>query len=155
MIRNIIQIAVLCIVVGSASIPISFTINSSPLIVWLGNGLGSLLSAIVVIYIGERITNQPFRDKMSKHRVSKKVVTVFEEGEDNKKVLKARVLIDKHGIRLFGFFCPVFPGVLLSTVAVYVLDLNKKTYRRWMFAGVFFVSGAYVWAYWFTFVRPH
>jgi len=155
MIRNILQIAVLCIVVGSASIPISFTINSSPLIVWLGNGLGSLLSAIVVIYIGERITNQRFRNKMSKHRVSKKVVTVFEEGEDNKKVLKARVLIDKHGIRLFGFFCPVFPGVLLSTVAVYVLDLNKKTYRRWMFAGVFFVSGAYVWAYWFTFVRPH
>lgn len=155
MIKNIIQIAVLCIVVGSASIPISFTINSSPLIVWLGNGLGSLLSAIVVIYIGERITNQRFRNKMSKHRVSKKVVTVFEEGEDNKKVLKARVLIDKHGIRLFGFFCPVFPGVLLSTVAVYVLDLNKKTYRRWMFAGVFFVSGAYVWAYWFTFVRPH
>lgn len=153
--KNIIQIAVLCIVVGSASIPISFTINSSPLIVWLGNGLGSLLSAIVVIYIGERITNQRFRDKMSKHRVSKKVVTVFEEGEDNKKVLKARVLIDKHGIRLFGFFCPIFPGVLLSTVAVYVLDLNKKTYRRWMFAGVFFVSGAYVWAYWFTFVRPH
>jgi hypothetical protein len=155
MFESIIRIALLCIVIGGASIPISFTINSSPWVVWFGNALGSLISALVVIYIGDRITNQRFRDKMSKHRVSKKVVTVFEEGDDNKKVVKARVLIDKHGLRLFGLLCPIFPGVLFSTVAVYILDLDKKIYKRWMLTGVFFVSGAYVWGYWFTFVRPH
>lgn len=151
---NIIHIAILCIVLGSASIPISFTINSSPLIVWLGNGLGSLISAFVVIYIGDHITNSRFRNKMRQHRVSKKVVTVFDEGNSNKHVAKAGGLINKHGLKVFSFLCPIFPGVLFSTVAVYLLDLDKKVYKRWMFAGVFFVSGAYVLAYWFTFVKP-
>ena len=38
---GIIKIAVLCILIGAASIPVSFTVNSSPVIVWLGNALGS------------------------------------------------------------------------------------------------------------------
>jgi hypothetical protein len=49
--------------------------------------------------------------------------------------------------------CPIFPGVLLSTVTVYLLDLDKTTYKRWMFSGVIFVSGAYVMGYWWIFVR--
>jgi formate/nitrite transporter FocA (FNT family) len=155
MFQEILKIAILCIVIGSASIPISFTINSSPVIVWLGNGLGSFLSAFVVIYIGDRVTNQKFKDKVSKHRVGKKVVSVFDEGDSNKHVLKARMSINKHGLKVFAFLCPIFPGVLISTATVYLLDLDKRTYKRWMFAGVFFASGAYVFAYWFTFVKPH
>jgi formate/nitrite transporter FocA (FNT family) len=155
MLKDIIHIAILCIVIGSASIPISFTVNSSPIIVWLGNALGSLISALVVIYIGDHISSRRFKQKVSKHRVGRKVVTVFDEGDKNKHVLKARILINKHGLRLFAFFCPIFPGVLIATVTVYLLDLNKQMYKRWMVAGVFFASGAYVFAYWFTFVRPH
>jgi hypothetical protein len=74
---------------------------------------------------------------------------------ENKKVLKVRVLIDKHGLRVFSFICPIFPGVLISTAAVYLFDLDRKIYKRWMIAGIFFASGAYVFGYWFTFVKPH
>lgn len=115
---GIIRIAILCIVIGSASIPISFGINSNPFIVWTGNALGSLVSALVMIFIGERITSKRFKDRISKVRMGRKVIIVFEEGDDNKKVLKARLFIDKHGIRIFGLLCPIFPGVLLSTAAV-------------------------------------
>lgn len=150
---GILKIAFLCITIGAASIPVSFTINANPFIVWTGNALGSLASAAFVIYIGNRITSDSFKDKMGKRRVGKKVVTVFEEGDDNKKVLKARVMIDKHGLRIFSFLCPIFPGVLVSTVAVYILDLDRRIYKRWMFAGVFLASGAYVFGYWLTFIR--
>ncbi len=155
MLRNIIRIAILCIVLGSASIPLSFQVNSSPFVVWFGNALGSLASAMVVIYIGDRITDKRFKDKAKKHRVSRKMVNAFETGDDNKHVQKVAGFVNKHGLRLFAFFCPIFPGVTISTVAVYIFDLDKKTYKRWMLAGVFFVSGAYVFAYWFTFVKPH
>lgn len=152
---GIIKIAILCIVFGAASIPLSFQVSSSPIIVWFGNALGSFISALIVIYIANRITSSKFRSHVSKRRMGKRIVTVFEEGDDNKKVLKARIFIDKHGLRIFSFFCPVFPGVLISTTVVYLLDLDKKLYKRWMSAGIFFASGAYVFVYWFTFVKPH
>lgn len=150
---NIIKIAVLCITVGVASIPISFTISTSPIVVWLGNALGSLLSALVVIFIAHRITSDRFKGRVSKVRAGRKIVTVFEQGDDNKKVLKARIFINKHGLRIFSFLCPIFPGVLISTAAVYLLDLDTKLYVRWMIAGIFFASGAYVFGYWFAFIK--
>lgn len=155
MLSDIIRIAILCVIIGSASIPVSFTINSSPVIVWLGNALGSLFSAIVVIYIGNRITSDKFKSRLSKGRMGKKVVKTFDEGDDNKRVAKARARIENHGLRLFSFLCPIFPGVLISTSVVYMLDLDKKTYKRWMFAGIFFASGAYVFGYWLIFVKDH
>ncbi len=150
---DIIKIAVLCILLGGASIPFSFNVNSSPYIVWLGNALGSLVSAIVVIYIGNRITSNEFKEKASKRRVGKKVVNAFEEGDSNKAVVKAGEFINKHGLRFFSFVCPIFPGVLLSTVAVYALDLNKKIYIRWMLTGVVIASGFYVFSYWKVFIK--
>jgi len=153
MLFDIFQIAFLCIIIGGASIPVSFTVNSNPFVVWIGNALGSLVSAVVVIYIANRITNARFKKKISKHRVGKKIVTAFDEGEDNKKAQTASSFINKHGLRLFSLVCPIFPGVLISTVVVYALNLDKKTYVRWMLAGVFFVSGGYVFAYWWAFVR--
>ncbi|HSW84993.1 MAG TPA: hypothetical protein VLF79_00050 [Candidatus Saccharimonadales bacterium] len=153
MFADIIKIAVLCVFIGGASIPVSFVINTSPWVVWFGNALGSLFSAVVVIYICERITSKKFRNKAVKRRLGKKVVEVYEEGDDNKKVLKARVLIDKHGLRVFSFLCPIFPGVLVSTIAVYVLNLDKHIYKKWMYTGVFIASGFYVFSYWLVFVR--
>jgi membrane protein DedA with SNARE-associated domain len=147
------MIAGYCIILGGASIPICFEINSSPVVVWVGNALGSLISAMVVIYIGNRITNKRFEKKISKHYMGKKVVSVFEEGDDNKKVRKATVFINKHGLRIFSFITPIFPGVLISTVAVFILDLDMKTYKRWMFSGIFFASGLYVFGYWLVFVK--
>jgi hypothetical protein len=152
---GILRIAVLCILFGAASIPISFGVNNNPIIVWLGNALGSLASALVVFYIGDRLTSDRFKNKVGKRRFGKKIITVFEEGDDNKKVLKVRIMINKHGLRVFSFFCPIFPGVLISTSAIYLFDLDRKIYKRWMIAGIFFASGAYVFAYWWTFVKPH
>jgi hypothetical protein len=152
---GILKIAALCILGGAASIPLSFGINSNPVVVWLGNALGSLISALVVIYIGERLTSDRIKNKVGKRRFGKKIVTVFEEGEDNKKVLRVRILINRHGLRVFSFLCPIFPGVLISTSAVYLFDLDRKIYKRWMIAGIFFASGAYVSIYWWTFVKPH
>lgn len=152
---GILKIAVLCIFLGTASIPISFGVNSNPIVVWLGNALGSLISALVVIFIGNRLTNDKFKNKVNKRRVGKKIITVFEQGDDNKKVMRVRVLINKHGLRLFSFLCPIFPGVLISTAAVYLFELDRKIYKRWMIAGIFFASGAYVSLYWWTFVKPH
>lgn len=153
MIGDIIKIALLCIVIGGASIPIDFTINSNPWIVWIGNALGSLISALVVIRICDRITDKKFKHKASKFRVGKKVVEVFDEGDDNKKVQKAGSFINRHGLKLFSLICPIFPGVLLSTSAVYILDLDKKVYKRWMPIGVIFVSWGYVFAYWWTLTK--
>lgn len=153
MIEDIIKIAVLCIVIGGASIPVAFTISSDPVIVWTGNALGSLLSAIFVIYVANKITDKDEEKKFAKKRFTKKIVTVFEQGDDNKKVKKASIIINRHGLKLFSLFCPIFPGVLLATVAVYALDLDKKIYLRWMPAGVILVSGFYVFSYWLAFVK--
>ena len=138
--RQIIHIAILCVVGGAASIPISFGITSSPVIVWLGNALGSLVSALFVIFIAERMGSKAYRDRMNKHRASRKVITIFEQGDDNQKVLKARIFINRHGLKVFSFLCPIFPGVLISTAAVYLLELDTKLYKRWMVAGVVFAS---------------
>lgn len=153
MITAILKIALLCIVIGSASIPLSFRVSDSVFVVWLGNAIGSLASAVAVIFIGDRITSEKFRKRVSKRRLGKKVVGTFEEGEKNTKVAEARGFINKHGLRIFSFLCPIFPGVLLSAVAVYALDLDKKIFKRWMLAGVIFASGLYVYAYWRIFVR--
>ena len=153
MLRSILKIAILCVVLGGASIPLSFQISSSPIIVWIGNALGSLFSAIIVIYISDKLDSRRFKTRISKHRMGKKVVTVFDEGEDNKQVVRARFFIDRHGLRIFSFLCPIFPGVLLSTAAVYILGLDKHIYKKWMFAGIFFASAAYVGGYWWIFVK--
>jgi hypothetical protein len=153
MLGNIIKIAGLCILIGCASIPVSFTIDSSPWVVWLGNALGSLLSAVVVIYIGNRITDDKFKKRISKRRGGRKVVKAFDEGQSSKTVVKTKRLVDNHGLKVFSFLCPIFPGVLFSTVAVYILDLDKQIYKRWMFSGVFFASGIYVFGYWLIFVK--
>ncbi len=148
MLRDIFRIAFLCIVLGGASIPLSFGVNSSPVVVWIGNSLGSLISAWAVIFIAERLTNDKFRNRVRKFRIGNKVVTVMDEGGDNKHVAKARGYIDRHGIKLFALICPIFPGALLSTTAVYTLGLDKKTYKRWLVPGIFLVSGIYVFSYW-------
>ncbi len=153
MFGGIFQIAFLCIVIGSASIPVSFGINSNPFIVWLGNSLGSLISALFVVYVGNHLTSDKFRDKPKKRRVGNKVITVFEEGGDNKKVLKVKFFVNRHGLRIFSFLCPIFPGVLIATSAVYIFDLDRKLYTKWMLAGVIFASGAYVFGYWWVFVK--
>ncbi len=153
MLKDIIKIAIICIIFGGISIPFCFGVNSSPVIVWIGNALGSLLSALVVIYISERLSKKGFRERFQKIRIGKKIVKVLDEGDDNKKVIKARNFIDKHGLRIFSFLCPIFPGVLISTAAVYLFDLDKKIYKRWLMAGIFFASGIYVFGYWWTFVK--
>lgn len=153
MYTGLLRIAFLCIVIGSASIPIAFTINSNPFIVWFGNALGSVLSALVVIFIANRITDSRFKKKVSRWRVGNKVVTLYDESQKNKKVDKAGIFIDKHGLRIFSLLCPIFPGVTISTIVVYVLDLDKHIYKKWMLSGVFFVSGAYCFGYWFIFLH--
>ena len=150
---DILAIAFLCIVLGGASIPIAFTITDDPVTVWAGNALGSVISAVAVIIIMNKLTNKDNEEKLKKKKFTRKIVTVFEEGDDNKKVKKATIMINKHGLRVFSLFCPVFPGVLLSTVAVYVLELDKRLYLRWMPVGVVLVSGFYVFSYWLAFVR--
>jgi hypothetical protein len=153
MLGQILKIAGLCIVIGSASIPISFTINKSPIIVWLGNALGSLLSAIFVIFVGDRLTDKKFMKRISRWRLGRKVSSTFTEGQTNTKIVKVRRYVNKHGLKFFSLFCPIFPGVLISTSAVYLLDLDKRVYKRWMFGGVVFVSGIYVFGYWWIFIK--
>lgn len=150
---DIIAIALLCIVLGGASIPIAFNITDDPVTVWAGNALGSVISAVAVIIIMNKLTNKNNEEKLKKKKFTRKIVTVFEEGDDNKKVKKATIMINKHGLRIFSLFCPVFPGVLFSTIAVYILELDKKLYLRWMPIGVVLVSGFYVFSYWLAFVR--
>lgn len=150
---DIIVIALLCIVLGGASIPIDFTINTNPVIVWIGNALGSVLSALFVIYIANKITDRTKTAKLKKKFLTRKIVTVMEEGDDNKKIAEASVMINKHGLRVFSLFCPIFPGVLIATAAVYMLRLDTKIYLRWMPVGVILVSGFYVFSYWLAFVR--
>jgi len=153
MFGGVIRIAVLCVAVGAASIPLSFIINSNPFIVWLGNSLGSLFSAWIVLYIADHLTSDKTQSRISRFRVGKKVVTIFEDGNENEKVLKVRLFINNHGLRIFSFLCPIFPGVLLSTAAVYIFDLDQHIFKKWMVAGVIFASGAYVFGYWYVFVK--
>lgn len=147
---NLIKIALLCIVLGGASIPFAFQVSPSPVIVWLGNSLGSLISAFVVIYIAERISNETFKKRVQRFRIGNKVVTVMDSGESNTKVVKARGFINKHGLKFFALVCPIFPGALISTITVYTLELDKRTYKLWLIPGIFLVSGIYVFGYWYT-----
>jgi hypothetical protein len=153
MFGDIIKIAILCVLLGGISIPMSFNINSSPWVVWFGNALGSLFSAWVVIYLSNRIVSDRFRVRIKKNPISKRIVIIFEEGKSNKQVAQAHGFIKKRGLKLFALVCPIFPGVLVSTAAVYLLGLDRKTYSRWMLPGVFFVSGLYVFGYWAVFVE--
>ena len=81
MFDGIFKIALLCIVIGGASIPVSFTVNPNPFVVWFGNALGSLISAAVVIYVGERITSESFKHRISKRHFGRKIVKAFDEGK--------------------------------------------------------------------------
>lgn len=153
MLGQIIKIAFLCVAVGSVSIPLGFQINSSPWVVYAGNVLGSLISAFVLIYIGDRITSPKFRKRLSKRILGRKIVTVYEAGENNRKVLRARLFIDKHGLKVFAFLCPLFPGTTIATVAVYALNLDSRIYRKWMYTGTFFVCFVYVFGFWWLFVK--
>ncbi len=150
---DVIHIAILCIVLGGASIPLSFGVNSSPVVVWIGNGLGSMLSALTVIFIAERITNEKFKQKITKFRIGNKVVKIMAEGDSNKKTAKARGFVNKHGIKFFALVCPIFPGALISTAMVYALNLDKRTYKIWLIPGIFFVSGLYVFGYWWLVIK--
>jgi hypothetical protein len=153
--KQIVTIAVLCIVIGGASIPVSFTVSPNPVIVWIGNSLGSLLSAFVVIFIAERITDEKFKKRVTKWRIGNKVITVMDEGDKNKKIVKARTFINKHGIKIFALFCPIFPGAFIATITVYALNLDKRSYKIWLMPGIFLVSGFYVFGYWWAVVRTH
>ena len=153
MLGDILKIALLCILIGAVSIPASFNVNSSPVIVWFGNALGSLFSVAAVVYIGERITDEKFKEKAKKRRMGEKIVKTFDEGNRNKNVVLARDFINKRGLKIFSLICPIFPGTLIATTAVYLLDLDKNIYKRWVTAGVFLASGVYVFGYWWLFVR--
>lgn len=153
MIDSIVKIAVMCIVLGGASIPLAFGVSSSPWVVWIGNSLGSLISAFVVILIAERLANEAFKQKVRRYRVGNKVVTIMDEGDNNKKVAKARGFINRHGLKIFALLCPIFPGALISTTTVYALNLDKRTYKIWLVPGIFLVSGIYVFGYWWTIGR--
>jgi hypothetical protein len=106
-----------------------------------------------VIYIGHRMVSDSTKSTLDKSRLGRKISAVFEEGDSNISVGKARNFINKHGIRLFGIVSPLFPGVLLATMTVYLFGLDRQMFARWMFAGVVFVSGGYVFGYWYLFVR--
>ncbi len=153
MIKNIIIIAILSTAIGGASIPLGFAITDKVSIVYLGNLIGSVVSAMFVVFIGDKIKDQEFRKKINKRRAGRKVIYIFEQGENSKKVLKVKLRVDKHGLRLFSFFCSMFPGTLASSIAVYVLDLDRTIFKKWMFLGILFNSALYVFGYWFIFVR--
>lgn len=153
LISQIIKIAFLCITVGSLSIALGFKINSSPWVVYTGNVLGSLVSAWIIIFIGDRITSQSFRNRLRKRILGRKIVTVYEAGEDNKKIRHARIFINKHGIKFFAFLSPLFPGTTIATVAVYALNLDTKLFKKWICLGIFFVCFIYVFGFWWFFVK--
>ncbi len=153
MLIDIVSIAFLCILMGIASIPLSFNINSSPVVVWFGNALGSLISALVVIYLINNLKNKKSHKRIYKSRIGKKIVNVIENNQGSDNVKDVNKFINKFGLRLFALFCPLFPGVLISTIVVYLLNLDKKTYLHWMSAGVIFISGIYVFGYWWIFIK--
>lgn len=146
----IFKIAVLCIVLGGASIPIAFTVSPNPFVVWIGNSIGSLISAFVVIIVADHLADDKFKNRVRRFRIGNKVVTIMDDGDNNSKVKKARGLINKHGLKLFALICPIFPGALISTATVYALNLDKRTYKIWLIPGIFLVSGLYVFGYWIT-----
>ena len=124
---DILAIALLCIVLGGASIPIAFTITDDPVTVWAGNALGSVISAVAVIIIMNKLTNKDNEEKLKKKKFTRKIVTVFEEGDDNKKVKKATIMINKHGLRVFSLVSsqlfsssprrrPIKPGIHTSNL---------------------------------------
>ena len=136
MIVNIFLIAVVGFVAGLISIPFGFTLTSSPIVVYVGNALGSLTGAIVFLYFSDRIISRFIKPK-----------------PNAKKTAQVSKFINKHGVRLFGLICPLFPGVTFGVPAAIALDLNMRVFKRWLFAGIFLVSAGYVFAYWWTIVR--
>lgn len=152
MLKNILIVAILSVIIGGAAIPIGFMMTDKISVVYIGNVLGSIFSALIIIFIGDRIKDREFRNKINKNRAGQKIIYIFEQGESNRKVLKVKLRVDKHGLRFFSFLCPIFPGVFISSLAVYILDLDRTIYKKWMFSGILLSSGLYVLGYWFVFI---
>lgn len=153
LIANVTVIAILCILLGGASIPVAFIVTRNPFVVWFGNALGSVLSVLLIIYVANAITGGGKQDPKKRNFITKKIVNFIEDGHKNKTVVKSRNMINKYGMRIFSLVCPIFPGVLVATVAVYLFDLDKKQYLRWMPVGLVLLSGIYVFAFWLTFLK--
>lgn len=139
MILDIFLIAVASLTLGLASIPFGFTLTNDPFVVYFGNALGSLVAAIVFLYFSSKIIS-----RFMKRR---------KKTNDAKKTAQVGSFIDKHGVRLFGLVCPLFPGVTFGVPAAIALELDMKKFKRWLFVGIFVVSAGYVFLYYWTIVR--
>lgn len=133
---DILLIALVGMIAGLVSIPFGFGINSNPFVVYFGNALGSLFALICLLYLSGKIIDK---------YLAKKV--------DKKDVEKVGTFINKHGVRAFGLFAPLFPGVTIAVPSALVLKLDMKFFKRWLYVGIFLVSAFYVFGYWFTIVK--
>jgi hypothetical protein len=136
MVIDIILIAIVGAIAGLASIPFGFTLTSSVYVVFIGNAFGSLVAALALLY---------FSDKL--------IARFFKKGVSDKSINRITKLLNKYGLRIFGLVSPLFPGVTVSVPSAILLKVDMKTYKRWMYVGIFLISGAYVVAYWAAFVR--
>lgn len=133
---DIFLIAVVGMIAGLVSIPFGFTLNNNPFIVYLGNALGSLFALLFLLYFSSK-----FIDRFLKKKV------------DKKDVEKVGNFINKHGVRVFGLFAPLFPGVTIAVPSALILKLEMKSFKRWLFVGIFLISAVYVFGYWITVVK--
>ena len=90
---NILLIAAVGAVLGLVSIPFGFHLTSSALVVYLGNALGSLFAALVLLYLSDKFIARYFQKKIKQEKIE-----------------RASVFINKYGVHAYGLLCPLFPG---------------------------------------------
>lgn len=133
---DILLIALVGMIAGLVSIPFGFGINSNPFVVYIGNALGSLFALFCLLFLSGK-----FIDRYLKKKV------------DKKEVEKVGSFINKHGVRVFGLVSPLFPGVTIAVPSALILKLDMRSYKRWLYVGIFLVSAGYVFVYWHTVVK--
>jgi len=133
---DILLIAAVGAVLGLASIPFGFGLTDSPMVVYLGNAFGSLFAALVLLYLSDKFIARYFQKKIKPEKIE-----------------RASGFINKYGVHAYGLLCPLFPGVTVSVPAAIALKLDMKTFKIWLYIGLFLVSAGYVFGYWWTIVR--
>jgi hypothetical protein len=106
---------------GGYGIPIGFSLDLSPIEVYLSATIGSIVGLVVFLYAGDA--------------VRRRFVGDADESAPAHDSAMRRV-VDRHGARGLGLIGPIFPGVTASVLIGLTMGLRRSEVARWMTIGI-------------------
>ncbi|MFE5322979.1 small multi-drug export protein [Paenibacillus sp. NPDC056579] len=114
-----------------AAIPLGFTLKLNPVTTAVLSALGSMISAVIVIFFGTSLRNWLIRR--------------FQSKKGGRGGSMARIW-DKYGIPGLGFLSPLLTGAPLGAAIGISFGAEPKKLFVWMATGIIFWSAVLTWA---------